>query len=350
MTRSTHKTARANSPGTKRTGTDSTASRSSRRAREAEDHVRRMHLLVTIGVTAVATIAYLAVIVLTRPDLPATMATHFGVSGAADSFMRTPLALLFQGVAVIGVPLALLVVFGVGQWWRGEGARPLSALISGLSAGLTTLFVMITVRHVGIEDPATVTLDWTVGALALGIGAVVAVLAALLLPPALPQPAPDPVEPLRIAPSDRVSWFGAAHTSRTALIVLAIGVLVLAGSAIASGIVWLWLVVLLMLVLVLAVTRFSVTIDSHGVTWRSALGFPRGGVALADIASASAVDVHPGDFGGYGLRFMPRRKGIITRSGRALRIEHGNGALVITVDDADTAASVVEGLRLRRKG
>ena len=123
-----------------------------------------------------------------------------------------------------------------------------------------------------------------------------------------------------------------------------------AGSAVASGIVWLWLVVLLMVLLVLTVTRFSVTIDARGVNWRSALGFPRGGVALADITSVAAVDVRPGDFGGYGLRFMPRRKGIITRAGRALQIDHGTGTLVITVDDADTAASVVEGLRLRRAG
>ena len=349
MTRPTQGTSRARGPGHTRTN-DSTDRRPSRRTREAEEHARRMHLLVTMGVTALATLVYLTVVVLTLPDLPGTMATHFGVTGTADGFMRTPLALLVQGIAVIGVPLALLVVFGVGQWWRAEGARHLSALIAGLSAGLTTLFVMITVRHVGIEDPATVSVDWLTGALTLGIGAVVAILAALILPPALPRPPAAPVEPLRVAPSDRVSWFGAAHTSRAALIVLGIGVIVLAGSAIASGIVWLWLVVLLMVLLVLTVTRFSVTIDARGVNWRSALGFPRGGVALADITSVAAVDVRPGDFGGYGLRFMPRRKGIITRAGRALQIDHGTGTLVITVDDADTAASVVEGLRLRRAG
>lgn len=355
MTRTSDRTTpargtRAGGPGARHAGARRPGDRPSRRERDAEERVRRMHLLVTAGVTALAAIVYLAVVVLTRTDLPGTMATHFGTGGAADDFMATPIALLVQGVAVIGVPLALLVVFGEGNWWRGEGARPLSALITGLVAGLTTLFVMVTLRHVGVEDPATVTLDWTAGALALGIGAVVAIGAGLLLPPALPRPPAAAVEPLRIAPNGKVSWFGTAHTSRAALIVLAIGVLVLAGAAIASGIVWLWLMVLLMLLVVLAVTSFTVTVDSHGVRWRSALGFPRGGVALSDIASAAAVDVNPGDFGGYGLRFMPRRRGIITRPGRALRIEHGAGSLVITVDDADVAASVVEGLRLRRAG
>lgn len=307
-----------------------------------------MHLAVTGGVTIVAALVYVIVLMRTLAELPGTMATHFGVGGAADGFMSTAAALLVQGIAVIGVPAALLIVFGVGQWWRGEGARPLSALVAGLSAGLTTLFVAITLRHVGIDDPAAVTLDWTVGLLALGIGAAVAVLAALLLPPALPRPASAPVVPLSITPSDRVSWFGRAHTTRAVLIILTIAILVLAGSAIASGIVWLWLVVLLMVLLVLTITSFSVTVDTRGVSWSSALGFPRGSVALDDVESASVVDVNPGDFGGYGLRMLPGRMGLITRSGRALRVEHHKGALVITVDDAETAASVVEGLRLRK--
>lgn len=321
----------------------------SRKAQEAEQRVRNTHLAVTIGVTALASLAYLVVLLLKGADLPATMATHFGLSGVADGFMRTPTALLFQAVAVIGVPAALLIVFGVGQWWRGEGARLLSALITGLSTGLTTLFVIITLRHVGVEDPTTITLDLTSGAVALGVGAIAAVLAGLVLPPALPRPPSTPVAPLKIAPSDRVSWFGAAHTSRAALIVLACAVLALAGAAIATSIAWLWLLVLVMVLLVLAMTRFTVTIDARGVAWRSALGFPRGTVALSDVVSTSVIDVNPGDFGGYGLRLLPGRLGIITRSGRALRVERSSGALVVTVDDAETAAGVLEGLRLSRR-
>ena len=174
-----------------------------------------------------------------------------------------------------------------------------------------------------------------------------AVGAGLLLPPPLPRPPLVPAAPLAISPSDRVSWFGRAHTNRTALIVLTLGIVVLTGATIASGIAWLWLVVLLMVLLVLAVTSFDVRVDAQGVSWRSALGLPRGRVALAAIETASVVEVHPGDFGGYGLRLLPGRLGLITRSGRALRVEHERGVMVVTVDDAATAAAVIEGLRRR---
>lgn len=326
-----------------------TTSPATRAYREASDRARRMHLTVTGGVTLVTAVVYLGVAAITAGELPATMATHFGLSGAADGFMRTPLALLFQGVAVIGVPLALLVLFAVGRWWLGEGARLVSALVSGLGAGLTAMFVAITLRHVGITDPATVALDWRVAALALGVGAVVAGFAGLVLPPALPRPVQPAVEPLAIAPSDRVSWLGRAHLGRALLVVLALSVVVVAGAAVATEIRWLWLVALLELVLVLAVASFDITVDDTGVTWRSTLGLPRGRLPLRNVTEVSVIEVNPGDFGGYGLRAVPGRVGIITRSGEALRVVHGRRELVITVDDAATAASVLAGLRLRRR-
>lgn len=324
-------------------------STSSRSAKEAAEHVRRTHLLVAVGVTAASALAYLGVLLIGRGQLPDTMATHFGLAGRADDFMRTSLALLVQGAAVVGVPLAIVVVLWAGQWWKGQSARQLTALIAGLSAGLTTLFVVITRLHFGIEDPTSVSIDLQTGVLSLGLGAVVAALAAVVLPPALPRPAEQSVEPLQIAPSDKVSWFGRATSSRSMLIVLAAAVAVLALSALASGIWWLWLVVLGLIVLILGVSRFDVTIDKSGFAWRSALGIPRGRLALDDIESASVIQVGPGDFGGFGVRPRPGRLGLITRSGRALNIEHRRGALVITVDDADMAASVVEGLKLRAR-
>lgn len=318
-----------------------------RERQAAEAHQRARHLSVSIGSTVVASLVYLVVVLVTASRLPASMATHFDLAGEADDFMRTGAALVLQGVAVIGVPLALWAVLAAGRWWRGSSARLLSSVITGLSAGLTTLFVSLTLAQVGVTDVTTVRLHASTGLLAFGVGLATMALAALLLPRPLPPLPAIAVQPLRIAPSQRVSWFGKAHTSQAAMLVLGGAVLVLAVTTIATGIVWLWAVVALLLLLVFGVTRFDVRVDARGLAWRAALGVPRGRVKLAAITSVSVIEVSPGDFGGYGVRLLPGRLGLITRAGEALRVTHDRSELVITLDDARTAASVIEGLRQR---
>lgn len=312
----------------------------------AETTARRRHLGVTLGLTALATIVYLGVTLIAAPGLPAIMAIHFDMAGRPDGFMATPLALLMQGVVVLGVPVALLMVFTAGRWWRGELARAMSATIAGLSASFTTLFVSLTIAHVGVADATDVTLRGATALLALAVGTIVALLVVLVLPKPLPRLPAPPVAPLAIAPSDRVSWFGKAHTGAAALAAIGLGIVVAVAAALATGVVWLWLLVVLFVVLILGITSFDLTVDARGVSWRAALGLPRGNVKLGEITGVSVIEVNPGDFGGYGVRALPGRLGLITRSGSALLVAHGNRELVITVDDATTAASVLEGLRV----
>jgi len=240
-------------------------------------------------------------------------------------------------------------VLRAGEWWRGEFARSTSAFVVGLTGGLTALFVKITLAHVGVQDPAQVTAGLSTLLLVLGVLLGTWVLAWLLLPQPLPRPPAQAVTPVKVSPSERVSWFGRAHMNQVAMVALIIATVVMFLAAIATAIWWLLLVGVGMIVLVLGVTSFTVTVDSGGVTWRSALGVPRGSVPLTNIREASVIEVRPGDFGGYGLRTLPGRLGIITRSGPALRVEREREVLVITVDDALTAAGVIEGLRAARQ-
>lgn len=313
----------------------------------AEATARRRHLLVTVGLTALTAIAYLAATFIAAPKLPAIMAIHFDIAGRPDGFMKTPTALLMQGVFVLGLPLALLLVFAAGRWWRGELARSMSATIVGLSASLTTLFVALTVAHIGVTDATEVSLSGATALLALAVGAGTALLAALVLPKPLPRQPSPPVAPMAISPTGRVSWFGKAHTGTMALAAIGLGIVVIVAAALATGVVWLWLLVALFVLLILGITSFDLTVDARGVTWRAALGLPRGRVKLSEITGVSVIEVSPGDFGGYGVRVVPGRLGLITRSGSALLVAHGKRELVVTVDDALTAASVLEGLRGR---
>lgn len=318
-----------------------------RERRQAEEELRRKHLTVTVAVTLLAVLAYALTAILTAGRLPDSLATHFGPGGEPDDFMRTGPALLFQGAVVVFLPVALLVSFGLSQWWRGEYSRSLSALISGICVALTALFVVLTLAHVPVADPAEVRVTWQMGLIIVSAGLAAAALVYLLLPPPLPRPEPEPVAPVEIAPSYRVSWFGKVRMGQVFVITMAAATVLVAIAALTSNVWWTWLIVLLMVVLLASFSSFDVVVDSKGVHWRSALGWPRGGVPLKEITDVSVVEVTPGDFGGYGIRLLPGRLGLITRHGHALRVTHGERELVITVDDAQVAAGVLEGWRAK---
>lgn len=324
-----------------------------------EQRVRTAHLGVCWAVLAVLAVVYLAVAVLVADDLPSQVPVHFGVDGVADGWLAPGIALVAFGLFGLGLPVLLLVVFAVGEWWRGSSARFTTALVCAVAVGLVALFAALlwsaagggglTVLERGPDGTAEVRMSagLLLGPLAVAVG--VGLLVAALLPAPLPQPEPQVAEPLPISPSDRVSWFGRARSAQPVILALLAGVLGVVFAVLVSGQWWLWLVVLLLLLLVPATTIFRVTVDGDGLTWRSALGIPRGRVALEDVADVSVVQVRPGDYGGYGVRSVPGATAIVTRHGPALRVAREAGrTFIITVDDAMAAASVLEGLRRRR--
>jgi hypothetical protein len=96
-------------------------------------------------------------------------------------------------------------------------------------------------------------------------------------------------------------------------------------------------------------SHFAVTAGPRGFLARSAIGWPQLSVPASDIARAGVVQVDPlSDFGGWGIRWVvgPAGKGrwaIVVRSGDALEVVRRDGrSVVVTVDDAETAASVLQ--------
>lgn len=324
-----------------------------------EQRVRTAHLVVCCAVLAVLAVLYLAVAVLVAGDLPPQVPVHFGVDGVADGWLAPGIALVAFGLFGLGLPVLLLLVFAVGEWWRGSSARFTTALVCAVAVGLVALFAALlwsaagggglTVLEGASDGTGQVRMSagLLLGPLALAVG--VGLLVAALLPAPLPQPEPQVVQPLSVSPSDRVSWFGRARSAQPVVLALLAAVVAVVLAVLVSGLWWLWLVVLLLLLLVPATTVFRVTVDGGGLTWRSALGLPRGHVPLVDMAEVSVVQVRPGDYGGYGVRSVPGTTAIVTRHGPALRVSRESGrTFIITVDDAMAAAGVLEGLRRRR--
>jgi len=308
-----------------------------------ERRIRRAHLAATILVATVCGLALLAIMLLSLDDLPARLATHFDLSGGPNDDMARAPALVMFGLVGIGLPAVLIAIFAATQWWRGEYARALAGLLAGLPVGLTTIFGGLVLVNRGAQAPDEVRLSPWLMLLALVLAVLVGGAVAALVPRGTGRPSPEVVTPVALAPTERASWFGRAQMGRLPLLVLAGSVLVIVVATVASGLWWLWLIAALVALLVVGVTSFVVTIDASGVSWRSAIGLPRGHIPLTKVTGAAVVEVSVADFGGVGLRMTPGALGLITRRGTALQVTHGKRRFVATVDDAATGAGLLLG-------
>ena len=168
---------------------------------------------------------------------------------------------------------------------------------------------------------------------------------------------PAPVDALTLAPGERAVWVRTTTMSRVAMIGVTAGVAALALGTIALGVTgsnaW-WIMfatTLLLLVLACATFVFRVRVDRAGLTVRSSIGVPRFRIPLDDIAEVGVTTVHPtSEFGGWGIRIgLDGRFGIVLRSGEALQVARRDGRIfVVTVDDAATAAALLEAMAQTR--
>ncbi len=191
-------------------------------------------------------------------------------------------------------------------------------------------------------------------------GAVLAVATVLITYRLLPREAPASPEVvsadrLPVAPGEVAAWTGKVDlpawflvvVATLAALLLALGVVLL---LVVGGRVWpLFIAPTVVLVALLITGQFIVTAGPRGFTARSLIGWPRFTVPAADIQKAGVVEIDPvADFGGWGIRWVTggsrsSRWGIVTRRGASLEVVRRDGrSIVVTVDDAGTAAAVLE--------
>jgi hypothetical protein len=133
---------------------------------------------------------------------------------------------------------------------------------------------------------------------------------------------------------------------------------VLAAAALALGGPVATVLALLAIVLVpamLVVSEVEVRVDARGLTVAlGPFGLPSRRLPLPSIAGAESITVDPWQWGGWGYRKVPRRRGataIVMRGGDGLRVVARDGReLVVTVPDAGTAAALLADLVRRGDG
>jgi len=310
--------------------------------------------LTVIGIVLPALIALVGILIV-LPFVPARdIVVHWGPNGAdgyapAWSFVIGMAAMGLIAPVALGIPL--LATRREEPSVLQKFLAALSLALSGFLAGLG-VWVILGQQQVDVVPPV-----WTGLLPALGIAVVLGSLGWWLTPPAVAvESSGRPAMPLPLSPGERAVWIGRTRLATPGLVTIvfltiATAFVAVVVTAVTDGRLGARVVVPIVLVVLLLTTSFwTVRVDDSGLTVRSAAGWPRFHTPAAQIAQASTTDVRVlGEFGGWGIRLgRGRRLGIVMRSGEALEMQNRDGsALVVTIDDAGTAARLLSAVAER---
>ncbi|RKN38366.1 DUF1648 domain-containing protein [Streptomyces hoynatensis] len=279
--------------------------------------------------------------------LPDPVATHFATGGGADGYLGRQAA-LWGGAAFLcgaGVLFCALAVRYPQRWSIALGG--------GLAALLGYLFSLTLSANADVTDASEAALYLWQLAMVLPIALLVGLICWLLAgPDEAPQAEREAAPALRLGPGESAVWSQAIASPVlwvVAGLLAALGlVLVAVPSARPVGV-----LMLLTAVLNGLFASLRVTVDGRGLMIASPLlPRPRLRVPMRRIEGAASREVRPlAEFGGYGYRVRPGKSGVVVRSGEALSARlRGGKEFVVTVDDAGTAAALLNGLLQRADG
>jgi hypothetical protein len=303
-------------------------------------------VVVPVAWVAIAIIAFAA----TWARLPDPLATHWGLSGAPNGAMPRISALAVFGgaslLAAIGARVAMYRDHGIAQLAGG-------ATFTGvLFATLAVVTVRANFDAARWQDAHAVGLPLVLAC--CGVAGVVAALATraarALEPSRTTTPLARPT--IGLGATERAVWTASAKNG--ALFVAAFVVAVAAVVTWASGGSRLVVVSLAAAAIVAsALTEVRVRVDDRKVTIAfGPLGFPRIRVAVDRITHAATTTVRPMEHGGWGYRGSLTalgRAAVVVRGGEGLRLDlRGDKTMVITIDDAETGAGLINDLVARR--
>lgn len=316
----------------------------------------RLRLIIQLALTCLVIGAIGSVVIaLWRDSLPDPVATHFGTS-EADGFTSLPWVIvqpLIVGAVCAAVGAALLMTAvprPLAQWVTGG--------IAGLAAGIVVLVLTMVGRQRGLVDAASATFSpWAIVP-AIVAGVVVGALLARLVPQWVEPnpPSADGERPVaQLRDGERFVWTRRASSTLSTAALIAVSAVPLCVIGWVTEMRLLFVVAAILVLIGAAMWSVRVTVNRQEVTIRSGFGWPRITVAMDEIDHAEVVEVNAlRDYGGYGYRVGvtgPRKgtKGFVLRSGSALLLIKRDGAgVVVVVDDAATAAGLVNAVCVAR--
>ena len=283
-------------------------------------------------------------------SLPDPVATHWRLSGRADgSTSRVAAAVLFTGLTAASAAWIAGLVARKPEPQRFELSIPaaIGTFLATLFAAISVLVVTANVDVARWQDADD--RGWSVLVVLVVAAAGALVARRLAAPLERPSDAIAAVErpTLDASSTERLSWFANLHARWLLLGGLAFVAIGLAGVLTLH---WLFGVLFLVVGLVgVSLASIGVTADHRGLIvsygpWR----WPRTHIGLDRIERASSIDVKPMSHGGWGYRgsmALFGKAAVVIRSGPGIQLDLTNGkSFVVTVDDADTGAAVLNDL------
>lgn len=325
---------------------------------------RLVRLVVTAGaVPVLCALIAVGLMLSWAPELPDPIAIHWGANGRADGFgsLGSLLILVAAIVTVFAgaVTLSLAWMPAVDASSSRHQPRFLGAMSVWIGVFLSIAMggsVAVQRGFADATDVGTIVAPMVTG---VAVGLAAAVVAWFVIPaPAIAEDSANgETHAMSLTADERVSWTASVRPRAGLVLLFAVlfaAMIVASGTGAAVGGGWTgWFIVgLLVFVLVVSVVTFfwRVTVTSGGFSVRTAGGVLGITVPLREITTARVVQINPlADFGGWGWRVTTGRTGIVLRAGDALQVERRSGrSVVVTVDDAATAAALITGLVDRR--
>jgi len=323
---------------------------------------RQRVIIVVLGAIlplAIATVG-IALLLSWAPELPDSVPVHWGADGSPDRYGS-----LVEIILIIALPVLLIsIIFtAVAAFVRAAPIRTYIPRLLVATSVFVSAFVTATVtlstaqfRTTDVAASASIVPSMLTGLIA---GLVLGAVTWLLTPRPATAAADDrSAEPIALSPEERAVWIRSAGPSSVAFIVIGAALLLVVAASVLvvfSERPGLWPVVVVPAIIILLAglnMYWRVRVDSEAVLLTSLFGLVRVRIPLEHLEGATAREVTGlGEFGGWGIRIPGRKRvGIILRNGIALELTHTDGRVTtITVDDAETAAALVNGL-LKRAG
>lgn len=322
----------------------------------AADRAVSRFVLVALVLPVILTLASVIVQLVLIPHMPDPIAIHWGAGGHPNGFgpvWVSPVLTILLGL-LLPVLIAVTVLPGLRRGHRGAAFRFLGALALALAVLAAVLMTWTFAMQAGLDaavqaPPVTVPL-----LVSFAAAAVAGVIGWFVQPHQEQSGAPTlPSTPVSLARGERAVWMQTTTASRPAVIAIT-AVMV----AVAALTIWLaftaepaaaWITGVVTLVLIAAAATtlvFHLRVDETGLTVISAIGIPRFHVPLGEVVSARATTVTPmADFGGWGIRYLPGRFGVVLRTGPAIEVSRRSGRIfVVTAPDAETGAGLLQAL------
>ena len=293
-----------------------------------------------------------------RAELPDPIATHWDGSGVPNGFGSLTSSMVMTGVAGMGVPVLIggSALAGAKKAATPRGAFRLNAaLAAGTGVFLTLLMTLSVGAQRGLADAQEMGGIGGVLGISFLVGIVVAVASIFLVPAGeVAAKTARSARPIPAKKSERLMW--SCRVAMNMVVQVLLSVVFLGAGLLAlyvarsednmGAALFLALAIVVGIGAVFSVSRFTVIINQQGIHVRSVLGWPSYRIALKDVVGARADTINaPAEFGGWGYRINPGKRGVVLRNGEALRVSQAHGPeLVITLDHAEEAASVLMAL------